>query len=564
VGTLANGATAQLQITADVTDVAPITNRADAIAATRDPDTANNDATATVNVPDADLRLQKLVSNATPLAGDTVTYTLRLTNNGPDTATGVVVTDALPAGVTVVGSSAPAPTTYAAGVWTVPSIPSGQTRVLTIDVRVDVEGLITNTAEVTASDLPDPTSAPGDGAGDDFATVDLSSGPASADLSLTKVVSNPAPQVGSTVTYLLTLRNDGPSATTGVVVTDALPAGLTFVSATASRGSFDPTGGAWTVGTLASGSSATLRVVVRIDAAGPITNSAEVTASSAADPDSTPGNASTTEDDDAGATLTATATPTTADLRIVKSASRQSVRRGDTVTYAIVVSNQGPAAATNVGVTERFPAGLQFVSASASAGAYDAAEQVWTIPSIPSGGAATLTVVTRAVSLGQITNVAEITASDQTDPTPADEASATISVIAPPPPPTKLRITKTTPTKVVKAGGNVTFTITVKNTGTVPAINVALRDCVPSGLSLVRRPGNRGTLRNGALSWPLGTIPPGATRTVKITFKVDRNTRGFRGCTASAAGTNATRVAAGAQVRVVAGTASAPRTPVTG
>ena len=74
--------------------------------------------------------------------------------------------------------------------------------------------------------------------------------PQQADLALTKTVDNPTPNVGDTITYTITLTNNGPDAATGVTVTDLLPAGLTFVSASPSQGSYNPTTGLWTVGTV--------------------------------------------------------------------------------------------------------------------------------------------------------------------------------------------------------------------------------------------------------------------------------------------------------------------------
>ena len=67
---------------------------------------------------------------------------------------------------------------------------------------------------------------------------------------LSKTVSNPTPNVGDTITFTVTLSNTGPNTATNVQVTDVLPAGLTFVSATASQGTYDSATGVWTVGTV--------------------------------------------------------------------------------------------------------------------------------------------------------------------------------------------------------------------------------------------------------------------------------------------------------------------------
>lgn len=95
-----------------------------------------------------------------------------------------------------------------------------------------------------------------------------------ADLSVTKSADTTTVTVGQTVTYRVTVRNAGPNTATGVAVTDPLPAGLTFVSATPSAGSYNPVTGQWSVGTLAVGASATLTLRAKATTTGPVTNTA--------------------------------------------------------------------------------------------------------------------------------------------------------------------------------------------------------------------------------------------------------------------------------------------------
>jgi uncharacterized repeat protein (TIGR01451 family) len=134
-----------------------------------------------------------------------------------------------------------------------------------------------------------------------------------ADLSLTKTVSSATPASGSNITYTLTVQSAAASTltATGVTVQDSLPLGVSFVSASGT-GSYSSGTGVWTVGSLAPGASAaiTLTVNVTATAGATITNSAEVSASSADDIDSTPGNGSTTEDDDASVSFTVSGTRT--------------------------------------------------------------------------------------------------------------------------------------------------------------------------------------------------------------------------------------------------------------
>src|SRR5690606_26727340 len=171
-------------------------------------------------------------------------------------ATGISVSDILPEGLTLI-SAEPSQGTLADGVWTVGTLAGEATATLTTTVRVDAAGTIVNTAEILTADQPDPDSTPGNNVPgeDDQASVTLTI--ASADLSLTKTVSDTAPNVGSDVTFTISVHNAGPNDATGVTVRDALPAGLTFVSATPAA-DYDPATGIWTIGTIAPEQTVTL------------------------------------------------------------------------------------------------------------------------------------------------------------------------------------------------------------------------------------------------------------------------------------------------------------------
>ncbi|HUP00811.1 MAG TPA: invasin domain 3-containing protein, partial [Gemmatimonadota bacterium] len=104
------------------------------------------------------------------------------------------------------------------------------------------------------------------------ATVTFARG--SADLAITVAANDPTPVEGGTVVYTVTVTNNGPDVATGVEVTDELAdlaSRVTFVSATATRGTYDSGAGLWSLGTLPSGESAILIVTVRVnrDAGGP-------------------------------------------------------------------------------------------------------------------------------------------------------------------------------------------------------------------------------------------------------------------------------------------------------
>ncbi|MDZ7723225.1 MAG: SdrD B-like domain-containing protein [candidate division KSB1 bacterium] len=111
-------------------------------------------------VKESDLSLQKTVSANYPAVGDSVDFRITVTNDGPTLATGVEVSDPLPVPLTAV---APIQTGYdpVSGIWTVDSLTTGESKELNIRTVVNTGGAtVTNIAQVSASDLPDPDSEP--------------------------------------------------------------------------------------------------------------------------------------------------------------------------------------------------------------------------------------------------------------------------------------------------------------------------------------------------------------------------------------------------------------------
>jgi len=240
----------------------------------------------------ADLSLTKSVDNAEPNEGDTIVYTITLSNAGPSTGTGIQVTDALPASLTYVSDNGGAAYNSGTGVWSVASLASGGSISLAITATINIGtagSTITNTAEVTVAGQPDPDSTPNnnDPGEDDQSSIALTV--QSADLVVEKTVDNPTPNEGDTIVYTITLTNDGPSDATGVTLGDLLPVGVTYVSDDGA-GAYDPFTSVWTVGALANGEIATLNITATVDAdtaSTTITNMAEVTTSDQPDPDPT-------------------------------------------------------------------------------------------------------------------------------------------------------------------------------------------------------------------------------------------------------------------------------------
>ena len=212
------------------------------------------------------------------VAGQQLTYTLSVTNNGPSTATGVTVVDTLPAGVAYQSATASQGTVSNSGgtvTAAVGQLASGASATVTIIVNVDptTRGTITNVATVTGNETETNSQNNQD---DEPTTVQ-----AQVDLAVTKADSADPVQAGSQLTYTLIVTNNGPSSATGVVLTDTLPSALTYVSGTSTSGTVSHAGQVVTVnvGNLGSGQSATVTLVTQIDSqfSGTITNEAQVT-----------------------------------------------------------------------------------------------------------------------------------------------------------------------------------------------------------------------------------------------------------------------------------------------
>src|SRR5262249_22207128 len=139
-----------------------ITNTTTIAGAQFDPDSSNNNSSATfTTTPSADLAISKTVSNSNQLNGSEITFTIIATDTGPSNATGVKVTDALPGDLTLI-SATPSVGTYdnATGIWTIGNINNGGTDTLTIVAKINEPSSsqvsITNTATITGDQF-DPS-----------------------------------------------------------------------------------------------------------------------------------------------------------------------------------------------------------------------------------------------------------------------------------------------------------------------------------------------------------------------------------------------------------------------
>ena len=267
VGDLANGASATLTLVAQVLGHNTIiTNIANGSSNTFDRNLTNNNASASVTVPPAaDVAVTKTVNNSTPNYLGNIIFSISVTNNGPDTATNVYMSDIIPAGLELNYSGI-----TVSGPWTqygyynlerkfellINSLAPGVTTTINLPVLVNASNTtLSNMANVTANEYDLNKT-------NNNSTVSITVPPA-ADIVVTKDVNNTAPNYRDNVTFTVIVRNDGPDDATGVSLDDLLPAGLLWVSDDSS-GAYDPVTGVWTIGGLADGASRTLNIVAQV------------------------------------------------------------------------------------------------------------------------------------------------------------------------------------------------------------------------------------------------------------------------------------------------------------
>ena len=345
---------------------------------TTDPNLANNTATAITTVAvagQADLAVTNTASAPTVAAGSNVTMTAVVTNNGPAVASTLVFTEATASNAagttnaTFVSLAAPggwsctAPAANATGTitCTIASLAAGGTATFPIVLNVPSAApsgtVLLGTANIAAS-TPDPNF------GNNSATATTVVGTTGqADLSVSSSgIPNPV-LAGNNIIYTQSITNNGPSAitaagtTTTVTFTDAIPANTTLASAfTAPAG--------WTCNAIAVGSTGTFTCTLNSGqtlAVGAVVNfPLVVKVAATAAPGSTITNSpsiasSVTDPNPANNTVTVTtivASPTQADLSIVKTASPEPVNQNTNLAYTILVTNAGPAVAQNVVVSD--------------------------------------------------------------------------------------------------------------------------------------------------------------------------------------------------------------------
>ena len=504
-GALAPGASATFSIGAHINPATqgPITNTAVVTAAQPLEDNpANNTATATTTVNRvADLSISK-TGPATATAGTDITYTVSVTNNGPSTSSGGTVTDTLPAATTFAGASSGCSQTAPNVVTcTFGALAPGAGATFSIGAHINpaAQGTMTNTAEVRSTQPLEDTNPTNNIAAANTMVQRL------ADLAIAKTGPMTA-TAGTDITYTVIVTNNGPSASSGGMVTDTLPAGTTFAGASSGCTQTAPNVVMCTVGALAPGASATFGIGAHIAPAtqGAIVNTAIIVASVPAEDANALNN-------------TATATTTVerrADLGITKTGPATATA-GTDITYTVTVTNNGPSTSSGGTVTDALPAGTTF--AGASSGCSQTAPNVatCTFAAVAPGASLTFSIGAHIdpATQGEIINTAVVTAAQPLEDTnPANNAAmvpTTVLRLA------DLAITKAGPATAT-SGTTITYAVTVTNNGPSTSTGGTVTDTLPAGTTFAGASSGCTQTAPNVVTCTFGALAPGASVTFSI------------------------------------------------
>ena len=330
---------------------------------------------------------------------------------------------------------------------------------------------------------------------------------------------DPTPAEGDSVTFLITVTNNGTAQATGVSLTDQLPAGITFTGSAVSQGSYNSATGLFTIGTLNEGAVATIELTGTVDVGqGGNTVTNVTTAATGDQPDPTTVGDDLTE---------AVVIENLADLVTEKTllSGNPTPLEGESVTFQIVVTNNGAAQATGVSLIDQLPAGITFTGSSVTQGTFNGVTGLWNIGTINEGADAIITL-TGTIDVGQggntITNITTAATGDQVDPsTVGDDLEESVVVDANADLVTVKTLVSGNPTPL--EGEVVTFEIEVTNNGTAQATGVSLTDLLPSGLTATAGNGaiTQGSYNAATGLFDIGTLNIGETATLTIEGTVD-------------------------------------------
>ena len=428
-------------------------------------DVTVGDKTASADVVVPEIIPDKTANITNPNFGDTVTYTVTVTNDGIGDAKDVVVRDVLGEGLKFV--SATGEYTWDEDSRTVTwivDLAKGESRTFYVNATVVGYGNVTNSLVV----------------GNKTAGVNVTVPEIIPD----KTANITNPNFGDTVTYTVTVTNDGIGDAKDVVVRDVLGEGLKFVSATGEyTWDEDSRTVTWIVD-LAKGESRTFYVNATVVGYGNVTNSLVV------------GN------------KTAGVNVTVPEINPDKTVDNEIPNFGDNVTYTVTVTNDGIGDANNVVITDVLDKGLKFLNATGNF-TYDekTGTITWTVD-LAKGETKTFNVNVTVLGYGVLPNTVAV-----------GNKTAVRNITVP-----EIISVKEVNSSDIHIGDEITYTITVFNPGKINATNVVIRDILPEGLKFINA-SNGGVYDpvTGIITWILNITD---NSTVDLTVDVCVNKSG--------------------------------------
>ena len=441
--------------------------------------------------------------------GDEVTYQLDYENTGSVEAVSAEIVDVLPPEVTFI-ESLPAPDNINGQTltWDLGSLPAGAKGGILIKTQVGDDlrdGTIIHNAATISSTTTGTTKS------NTWDITVLSS----AVLTVDKAASIAAIGAGDTVTYDVTVRNEGSDSAVNVQVVDTLPGTTIFTSATGGgTHSGDATGGTvtWTLASLAPGEQTVYHVTAEAAATlfdgDALLNSVTVSGEK-------PNNGGSLPQVTDTLTLPVTGQPV---FELDYSVSRATVVAGIRLIYAVTTHNIGNANAVDTLLTATLPPGTT-PAVIDGGGRFENGRAVWSTSSLPPTGPITLQFAvdpdTNLPEGTQFISKANISA---TNAAPKSGTAFTLLVGEP-----DIDVVKTGNAEII-AGEDISYRITVQNVGTVVAPGVNLVDTLPAGATYKSASPAPDTVNGRFLSWDLGNISDGSIIGIDLVVGTDPNT----------------------------------------
>lgn len=392
LGTLTQGESKSVSLTVSSATAGNYVNR---VSVTSDEgQTGGAEAATTVQSPT--VTITKTANPGTILVGQQSTFTITATNNGDGFASNVRVVDTLPDGMEMV-STTPQATVGSDGSlsWTIDSLGgAGASETFTIVAQGNSGGSLVNRATISGDGVADTAEA----------TVVVQT----TSIGLEKTGGS-VMYIGGERDYQITATNSGTANLTGVVITDTIPDGLSYVRS--ENGIFNANTVTWTVGELAAGASTTVTLTMRGEAAGEFTNEAGVTTDQGVGANA---NFEVAVLAAAGATLQLSDNP-------------DPVGVGERVTYTATLTNQSPnSSITNVRVTVDIPTEFTILDAG-TATATNNSIVFPVIDTLGIGETQTYTIMVQAIDAGDVVAQATLVYDEFSQPIIAQEGTTIVA-----------------------------------------------------------------------------------------------------------------------------------------